>query len=170
MRFRHSNKSDWHLASDLVGLKSAYLDQIENLAHEYQSRMSICKCRSCGFEFLTAKSNFRRSDLLCVFGCRKRHEKSSSKARSRKRNQTVEGKEKKKILNRRRSERGDETPAPQPRASITGQLRYYRWLIWLIDGVRLNSSELAAFILSILEKVRSRGLLKSRMICDVPDS
>ncbi len=48
--------------------------------------------------------------------------------------------------------------------------QYYEWLIWLIDGVRLSVAALTELILSILEKVRSRGLENRSSICDIPDS
>jgi hypothetical protein len=149
-------------------LKANYVDQIEQLAHERHSQLSICKCRLCRVEFLTAKSNFSRSDLLCVFGCRERQRKRSSRARSRKRNQTPEGKRKKRVLNQRRGKRGRELAA-RPGAGLEYRRQYYRWLIWLIDGVRLANAELSELILSILEKVRSRGLDRSSSIGDIPD-
>ncbi len=148
-------------------LKSIYLDQIETLAHARQSQLSICKCRSCGIDFLTSRSNLTRKDLHCVFGCREQQRKRSSRARSRKRNQTPEGKQKKRKLNQGRAKTSNERVAGP---SLECRRLYYRWLIWLIDGVRLTASELTDFILSILEKVRSRGLSKSPWICDIPES
>lgn len=171
MRTRFSNHPDWHCASNLRWLKSVYLDQIEKLAHERQSQLSICKCRFCLIEFLTAKSNLTRSDLLCMFGCRERHKKNSANVRSRKRNQIVEGKRKKRILNRHRSKSGGgSTLLPRSDTALDSRRLYYRWLIWKIDGAHLSFQELAEFILSILERVRSRGLENFGSICDIPDS
>jgi len=56
-------------------------------------------CCHCGIRFLTHPRNTRRIDLRCPFGCRLHNRRQRGNARSRKHNQTDEGRSNKKKLN-----------------------------------------------------------------------
>jgi hypothetical protein len=56
-------------------------------------------CCHCGIRFFTHPRNAGRQDLRCPFGCREHHRRQCANARSRKHNQTPEGRANKKKLN-----------------------------------------------------------------------
>ena len=57
------------------------------------------RCCHCGIRFFTHPRNAERQDLRCLFGCREHHRRQCGNARSRKHNQTDEGRANKKALN-----------------------------------------------------------------------
>jgi hypothetical protein len=69
---------------------------------DYLSEMLIGRCQDCGIHFFTSKSNRRRHDLRCPFGCRISHFRSCSTKRSVEYYRTESGREKKKEINSRR--------------------------------------------------------------------
>jgi len=68
------------------------------------SGILISRCCVCGIHFLTSNSNRGRRDLRCPFGCRVWHRRLFSIKRSLEYYQTEVGREKKKDLNKRRSQ------------------------------------------------------------------
>jgi hypothetical protein len=69
----------------------------------HRGKECLNTCVDCQVQFLTSKSNSKRSDLRCPFGCRKRHTQESAAIRSLRRDQKDSAKAKKKELNRKRS-------------------------------------------------------------------
>jgi len=59
---------------------------------------AVCCCH-CGIRFFAHPCNACRRDLRCPFGCREHHHRQLGNARSRKHNQTDEGRANKKKLN-----------------------------------------------------------------------
>jgi len=66
-------------------------------------RRCCVRCKHCRIFFLTSPCNARRRDLGCPFGCRQAHRKRQSARRSAAHYNTPSGKEKKRLLNQRRS-------------------------------------------------------------------
>jgi len=60
-------------------------------------------CCHCGIRFFTHPRNAGRQDLRCPFGCRQTRRKQRSNERSKTHYRTEAGKEKKRLLNQRRS-------------------------------------------------------------------
>lgn len=160
MRARYAPDPKWHETEELRELKLSYLDQIETAAEEHQSRVTICNCFSCGIAFLSSRSNRDRVDLRCPFGCRERHQKRSTRARSLRHYQTEKGRQRKFILNRRRSKNSQEeiTSSVVESKSRDFRLQYYTWLIGAITGLQREKLCVQELLLVVLEKLRQRGL------------
>jgi len=102
--------------------------------------------------------------MRCPTGCRARHEAVSSAARTRDYRKSDLGSEKKKALNRQRSlivqsvdrQNSDDSDSLKIQ-QLPARLRYYRWLIWLLDGIFMDVAELEPFCEAIRTKVRQRG-------------
>lgn len=147
------------------------------------TRVTQIKCRDCQISFLTASSNRGRPDIRCPLGCRQQHSKEGARERSTKYNQSAAGKAAKKKHNRRRNLRGPGGLAPKgpkkPTAGadkaseLTIRERYYRWLIYLIDGILTNQRELRLVLDSIftsqMRKVRQQGPDKRNEVRDNRD-
>ena len=69
----------------------------------HKATVCLQTCAECQVQFLTSKSNLKRTDLRCPFGCRRRHTREAAAIRSHKRNQKKSAKTKKQQLNRKRS-------------------------------------------------------------------
>jgi len=84
-------------------------------------------CCHCEIRFFTHPCNARRQDLRCPFGCREHHRRQCGNARSRKYNQTPQGRANKKRLNiaaRLKADKAasiDTAPPPAP-LEPSGQL------------------------------------------------
>lgn len=105
-------------------------------------------------------------DLRCPTGCRARHEQASSARRSQEYRKSELGRDKKKALNRQRSLNSSSGSATRQSSDASSEpggesvppvLGYYRWLIDLLDGIRMNAAELKAVREEVLAKVRQRG-------------
>jgi len=74
------------------------------------------RCCHCGIRFFTHPRNADRQDLRCPFGCRQTRRKQRSNERSKALYRTEAGREKKRLLNQRRSfvGFGSEGDAPWP--------------------------------------------------------
>jgi len=66
-------------------------------------RRCCVRCQHCRIFFLTDPRNAGRKDLRCSFGCRKAHRKRQSARSSAAHYNTPSGKDKKRLLNQRRS-------------------------------------------------------------------
>jgi len=102
--------------------------------------------------------------MRCPTGCRARHERGSSKSRSGQYYKSGPGRDKKKALNRKRSliskpvkRKESDTSTREGDDSLPNLLRYYGWLIQLIDGIRMGVAELKGLCEAIRAKVRQRG-------------
>lgn len=102
--------------------------------------------------------------MRCPMGCRKNRERITSAERSAAYYRTQAGSNKKKALNRKRSlisasRKKDDSGASHPteQEALPVQLCYYRWLIQLLDGIRMKQDELKQFCERIRAKVRQRG-------------
>lgn len=147
---------------------------------EYRSAMTVAEslhptllvrieCRDCQIPFLTATSNRGRPDIRCAFGCRQLHRDQESNRRSTEFNRSDAGRTAKKKRNRRRSLLGLGGVAPDlPRPVSTSAAhpltvleRYYRRLIYLIDGILTNERELREILDTLFrpqaKKVRQQG-------------
>jgi hypothetical protein len=67
-------------------------------------RKCLTRCRHCQILFFTHPRNAGRTDLGCPFGCRQAHRRKSSTYRSTEYYRSNEGKQKKKELNKGRSQ------------------------------------------------------------------
>ena len=67
-------------------------------------RKCLTRCRHCQILFFTHPRNAGRTDLGCPFGCRQAHRRKSSTYRSTEYYRSDEGKQKKKELNKARSQ------------------------------------------------------------------
>lgn len=127
------------------------------------------RCQGCGIFFLTAKSNQRRQDLRCVFGCRAHYESEQSKLRSGEYYQTDEGRRKKQELNQNRK-KPDASKLPQTKEPKQDPiLRYYQWLLLVVDGIQLNLEGLTHFLIKIREQLRQLPLPNFKKAVKVPD-
>ena len=145
-------------------LFSEYLATVAVVESLHPTLLARIECRDCKIPFLTASSNRGRPDVRCAFGCRQRHSDQESDRRSTEFNRSDAGKSAKKKRNRRRSLLGPRGVAPTPVTAalrLTVLERYYRRLIYLIDGILTNEQELRALLDSIFrpqgKKVRQQG-------------
>jgi hypothetical protein len=67
-------------------------------------RKCLTRCRHCQILFFTHPRNAGRTDLGCPFGCRQAHRRKSSTYRSTEYYRSDEGKQKKRELNKIRSQ------------------------------------------------------------------
>ncbi len=99
--------------------------------------------------------------MRCPCGCRKQHEAEGSQERSAAYRETEKGRKKKQELNRRRHLKSVQAKQRQQNDSsqqrLPALLRYYRWIILLLDGVLMDVPRLKEFIEGIRGKVRQRG-------------
>ena len=149
--------------SDCLSLTVVYYLELRKQAKAHDSKATLCRCRDCGIRFLTPVQNRKRTDMRCPTGCRQRHEKKNSNERSTDYYESEEGKKKKKALNRRRSLNPADGTQHQNSTTtndteyLSKLLRYFQWIILLIDGIRMNGPQLTEFCEQILTKVRQRG-------------
>lgn len=102
--------------------------------------------------------------MRCPTGCRARHEAVSSAARTLDYRKSDSGREKKKVLNRKRSliskpveRQNSDDSNPLKRSQLPTRLCYYRWLVWLLDGILMDAAELKLLCEGVLTKVSQRG-------------
>ena len=99
--------------------------------------------------------------MRCPVGCRTRHEARASSERSADYYKSGPGRKKKKALNRKRSQQsgqpGNADHENKEEERLPAHLRYYRWLLLLLDGIRTSVAELKQFYKLIRVKVRQRG-------------
>jgi hypothetical protein len=100
-----TSRRDWHQddrARPLVRQYLLALDSVVECHPELQG--CVVGCVDCGLRFLTDPRNVGRQDLRCPFGCRADHRRKCSQQRSSAYYRTAVGKQKKKLLNARRSD------------------------------------------------------------------
>lgn len=174
MRVHHDGRFDWHLREEIQAEICGYYSLLEGI----RSGGCCVQCRGCGIVILTTDSNRDRADLRCEFGCRARHDRECSNERTRAYYQTEEGRKKKRELNARRSRGASPNkaeplpkaePPPVKRARRERLLRYYQWLLLVVDGRKLAWEELENLVTRIREAVRQRGLPEFEEINKVPD-
>lgn len=150
-----------------------YQQAIDVVESRFPSMVCQTNCCDCRIPILTSASNQERTDIRCLLGCRQHHQVQSSNQRSTEFNRSEKGRAKKKEHNRRRSLRGpngrspERSPQPTPKTEktlLTLRERYYRWLIYLINGIVMNHQELRQFLeriyVRLTKKVRQQGLDK----------
>ena len=151
-----------------------YQGELDEALRQDPKRLSLVRCRTCELPFLTSKSNEGRDDMRCPTGCWDHHDRADSNRRSADYYRTKQGQIKKEALNRRRSLVGGGRAEPKSRPSCTPLLpvilRYYGWLIRVLDGIRLNGPELAELRAGILKKVRQRSRDFHDDMRDKPDN
>lgn len=79
-------------------------------------RRCLCRCRHCRIFFITDPRNAGRKDLGCPFGCNEAHRKRESTRRSVAYYRSPKGKDRKRLLNRKRyllAGRGPESPVAE---------------------------------------------------------
>jgi hypothetical protein len=132
-------------------------------------RRCLIRCRHCRIFFLTHPRNAGRHDLRCPFGCREAHGKQQSNQRSAAHHR--EHKEKKRVLNAKRSARRVQGVAtvgpkvsPAKKKSINANsviIEYVRMIISLIEARKVDRGQ----VLEILEKVvRQHSIGRRRKI------
>lgn len=101
--------------------------------------------------------------MRCPTGCRSKHEADGSAERSASYYGTEKGRQKKKEHNRRRNLKSAQAKRRQEdvelinRQNISGLLKYYQWIILLVDGVLMDGLQLKGLVQKIRAKVRQRG-------------
>lgn len=156
----------------MAGLVSGYYELISQSVAAAPNQVVVVSCCMCGIDVLTSKSNEKRDDVRCVFGCRERHSKGGSQSRSAEYYSSPEGKRKKKAQNQKRSKkpREPEPSAPTKDLSLRGQLfKYYAWLCLIFDGRCISRAELLSLVEKIREEVSQQGLEISFQVSDNPD-
>ena len=123
-------------------------------------RRCCVRCQHCRIFFLTHPCNAGRRDLRCPFGCRSAHRKQQSAASSKAYYSTPEGKEKKRLLNQRRS-LGLTNPtvdlAPEDEnAEVPGLddeiIEHVRVVTGLIEGRAVSREEIILMFIRILRQ------------------
>lgn len=141
-----------------------YYGAIQRIRQIYPTQGWVAQCRDCGILFVTAASNRGRTDMRCPTGCRTRYEKQSSHIRSGDYYRSDQGRKKKQALNRKRrliSETKKRQNADASlKKSLPALLRYYQWLILLVDGIRMDRPSLELLCQRTRWKVRQRGTEK----------
>lgn len=101
--------------------------------------------------------------MRCPTGCRSKHETDGSAERAAAYYGTEKGRQKKKEHNRHRSlksaqaKRRQEDVGSINHQTVSGLLKYYQWIILLVDGVLMDGLQLKALVQEIRAKVRQRG-------------
>lgn len=133
-----------------------YLRAMEEAVRAEPGRLVRVWCYGCGIPFLTSKYNQNRGHLRCPTGCWDRHDKADSRRRSVEYYKTDEGRGKKRALNQNRKTR--KQPDLTIRAPVLPAiLRYYGWLIRMIDDVEFDAAEIGALRETILKTMRQRS-------------
>ena len=125
------------------------------------------RCLDCGIFFLTAKANKGRLVLRCPCGCRDHVKQEKSNRRTVEYYRTEEGRLKKKELNRRRQKA--QVPPAASRHPEKARLRYYQWLMGMIDGREPTFDEVRELLSKIQGKLRQPSLPKNPKTDKVPD-
>lgn len=123
-------------------------------------------CPICKIPFVTHKCNYGRSDILCPLGCRQKRKKENANGRSRKYYDSPKGKNKKKILNRARS---DKTIIINKKDQYFHKkyndpfIIYAKFILDSIVKIKLKLSE----ITDVVQIVRSHCLEFMKKMCDL---
>lgn len=161
---------NWHEVPGAVAVKAAYRFEIHQIFGNHQGQVVISICRDCRIEFLTSRSNEGRDDMRCMFGCRESQRKRESNRRSVEYYRSDAGRKKKKAINQRRSKCGEPEHRDTGGSAQLSVHQYYRWLIRIIDGVKLGLRSIADVVASILVRVRQHSLEKIEKTGQIPDS
>ena len=95
-----SFRDDWHQDDRALPLIRQYQLTLDAVLRDRPGLASCAvHCCHCRVRFFTHPRNAGRLDLRCPFGCRVHHRRQCGNARSRKHNQTDEGRANKKRLN-----------------------------------------------------------------------
>ena len=127
------------------------------------------RCRDCQIRFLSYWSNpraTRGAGLRCPMGCRRTHRDRESRKRSAEYYRTPEGKQKKKELNRKRSENGS-APVPvttEPRKRERCLLAYLGFIIARVDRRRVCTRDVERLFDEISQTLRQHGLEEWRWL------
>ena len=113
-------------------------------------------CLQCELPFLSTRSNLGRNDIYCPFGCRLEHKRTKARERSKRYYQKSDKKEKKKKINRTRSE-VNKIPHEKPQTLLKNipLVMYLKMILSSILKMKVQPTE----IIQLLNNVRSRGLL-----------
>jgi hypothetical protein len=101
---------------------------------------------------MTKNSNHGRDDILCPFGCRQNNKKVKARKRSKDRN--LRNKEKKRKLNKARSENATTSTKLPPTFKVDPFTLYLQLTLASILKTKIQIDE----IIDFQDKVRSRGL------------
>ena len=161
---RYRSKAGWYRGAELRGVAADYYRALRKaIARDPALRSVLHRCRDCRIRFLSCWSNplsVRGSGLRRPMGCSRHHRDLESRKRSAEYYRTPEGKQKKKELNRRRSEsgRGDVPVAPDPLKRERCLLNYLRFIIVRVDRRRVSRSEVDRLFHEICRTLRQHGL------------
>lgn len=164
----------WHRKGEVRGLVLAYHYVLRSvLRANPHLRRCRTRCRHCGILFITdprnvKRSNAKRNDLGCPFGCREAHRKRCSTERSVAYYRSDEGKSKKKMLNDKRSRtklrqavdrRTEEDGKVQEKGRTVGisdfnegMVSYLRMVTSLIEGRRISRDEIVEMLARVLRQ------------------
>lgn len=131
-----------------------YLRLLRALLHADRGlREQLARCFNCGIRFLTARSNRKRQDLRCPFGCRALHRRQESNRRSLQYYQTKEGKQKKKQHNARRKKSSNDWMESSGRPCEPARRPSWQFEIIQTVGLFLSGTQLTqALIIQALDE------------------
>lgn len=153
----------WFRSKDYRDLTAAYYRELRLVIRSHPAEVALVQCRKCKIRFLTTIRNHNREDMRCPTGCRRKQESDSSAKRSAAYYGTEKGRLKKKEHNRRRHLKSAHAKQRQEDGDLirhqnpSGLLKYYQWIILVVDGILMNGQRLKELVEGIREKVSQRG-------------
>ena len=144
-------------------LSLAYYYVLDSVLRRNPELRRCCvRCQHCRIFFLTDPRNAGRKDLRCPFGCRKVHRKRQSARSSAAHYNTASGKEKKRLLNQRRSlgltnhtvDSASEDNSTDIEAPDLGDkiIDHVRVVTGLIEGRTVSREEIILMLMRILRQ------------------
>lgn len=150
---------------------NSHREKIEEVLKKHPRMVCLIQCLECEILFLTSIANKDRSDIRCPYGCRRRHSNKKSNQRSTSYYQTEQGKAKKKAINDKRDKSSHSKKAASQTRSLSDKVvfGYYRWLILVIQRIRMNPKDIRALIERARALWRQQGLDGINLMSIVPD-
>lgn len=180
LRERHIFRLRWYHSSSCLEKAIIYYQALRKVLKTCPDlRKLLCRCRHCLVYFLTKPCNQGRTDLGCPFGCAEGHRQSSSNSRSKDYYNTPEGKEKKKVINKKRSLDQDVKTKNESKIefelnifkskSIWKFISYLRFIMIQIENIKVSIDEVWNIYQVNLKKVRQHSLELCEKIIEDPD-
>lgn len=180
LRERHTFGLRWYHSSSCLKIGILYYLGLRKVLKTCTDlRKLLCRCRHCRIYFLTMPCNQGRDDLGCPFGCAEGHRKSSSGSRSKDYYNTSEGKEKKKVTNKKRSLKQNSKSKSEliiefdlnilSSKAVCKFISYLRFILIQIEKLKLSIDEVWNIYQANLKKVRQHSLELCKKIIQDPD-
>jgi hypothetical protein len=167
---RYQSESGWYRGAELRGVAAGYYLALRKaILRDPTLRGVLHRCFDCRIYFLSYWSNprsIRGEGLRCPMGCSRGHRDRESRKRSAEYYRTPEGKQKKRELNRRRSEsgRGPHPVAADPRKLERCLLAYLGFILERVDRRRVCTRDVERLFDEISQILRQHGLAEWRWL------